>query len=249
MTAIDPPGGPSAVSDSSGAPAEREPDTVPSRLGEPAPPGTYEGRAHAFRERQSVRRSTQREQVGAIVVVAIIVLGVYAIVTARPFHPSSGNVLPPQGPPIVVSLAAPVPTNLTCGGGGTAFAEKVVWTGSTAPVTTGDLTVGLYEPDHDFIPNHSPVVNVTQESLCAGPAPTGNPIQWYVVAIASNGTSILTYQVAPGWSSLTGENWNIVVQNGTALTLVTGANLAQSGYSLKVWGFSNGSTIGGSVVF
>lgn len=220
----------------------------PPRAGEPAPPGSFDGRARSFRERQEKRRSARRERIGQLLVVLIVVLGVYAVVTARPYNPSSTSSLPTPGPPITVSLGTPVASTVTCGAGGTAYAERIVWENSTAPVTTGDITVRVYEIyDGDFVPDQGVVANVTPSNLCAGSPPSSPPPLWYVVMAAPNGTTLLSYTVTQGWTSVTSGPWNFQIENGSAMTVVTGVSLAGTGHGFAVVGFAGGSPIRGSV--
>lgn len=219
------------------------------RAGEPAPPGTFDGRARSFRETQSQRRSLRRERLGQVVVVAIILLGIYAIVSARPFNPSSGSGHPTPGPPIRVTLATPVLGQTPCGGGGTAYTERVVWTSASASVTTGDVSPRVYELfDGDIVNDIGVVANATSSSLCAGSPPNGAPlVSWYVVLTDPNGTNLLTYTFSAGWTSVTHGAWNFAIENGSAMVVVTKTSVAGMGFGFAVVGFSSGSAIRGSV--
>ena len=219
------------------------------RAGEPAPRGTYDGRARSFRETQSHRRSLRRERLGQVVVVAIILLGIYAIVSARPFNPSSGSGNPAPGPPIAVTLSTPVVGQVSCGSGGTAYTERVVWSGATASVTTGDVSPRVYELfDGDIVNDIGVVPNVTSSSLCAGSPPSGAPlVSWYVVLTDPNGSILLTYTFSSGWVSVTHGEWNFAIENGSAMVVVTESSIAGMGFGFAVVGFSSGSPIRGSV--
>lgn len=226
----------------------RPPPSGPPRAGEPAPPGTYEGRARSFRESQTQRRSRRREHIGQLLVVAIIALGVYAIVSARPFVPSTGSSLPSPGPPITVNFATPVPGQVLCGNGGTGYTERVVWSNATASVVTGDVSPRVYELfDGDIVTDLGVVANVTSSNVCAGSPPSTANFAWYVVMTAPNGTIQLTYTFSQGWTSVTHGAWNFPIENGTAMIVVTGTSLAGRGFGFAVVGFSGGSAIHGSV--
>jgi len=230
------------------SPSEREEASSAPRAGEPAPPGTFDGRARAFRERQVQRRSVRRERIGQLLVAAIIVLGVYAIVTARPYSPTSGSSNPNPGPPVTVTFAAPSVSQLSCTGGGTGFVEKVVWSNASAAVTAGDVSPRVYEIfDGDIVSDLGVTANVTSSNLCAGSPPNPSTPAWYVVLTAPNGTIVLSYTVAQGWASVTHGAWNIPIENGSALTVVTGMSVADRGFGLSVVGFANGAPIRGSV--
>lgn len=221
---------------------------APRRAGEPAPPGSAEGRARAFRERQGERRSLRRERVGVLLVIVIILLGVYAIVSARPFNPASNPSTPTPGTPIQVSLANPVVGNVTCGNGAIGYTERIVVDGSTQPIITGDIAVHVYEIlDGDFIPNYLAQPNITSTSVCAGAPPVTVKFLWYVALTAPNGTVLLSYTTVQGWKSIGGAPWNIPVENGTAFVVVTGSSIHYRGLGLAVVGFSGGSSISGSV--
>lgn len=217
------------------------------RAGMPAPAGSFDGRARSFREEQEKNRSAKRERIGVILVVAIIVLGVFAIVTARPFSPSSNGGLPTPGPPITVRFGAPSVSTVNCSAGGKAYVEQIPWTNSSEPITTGDINLRVYEIwDGDYIGDRNVVANATPSNLCAG-SPPGPLSLWYAVLQAPNGTNLLTYTVAQLWTSLSGGAWNIWVQDGFVLVLVTYVSLAGTGRGIAVYGHSGGSPIQGSI--
>jgi len=218
------------------------------RAGEPMPPGSSDGRARAFREREAERRKLRRDRVGAVLVVVIILLGVYAIAAARPYNPSNQSSQPKPGPPILVTLGTPILRQITCSSGASAYAERIPWNGSTATVTTGDVAVHLYEViDGDFIPDIQIIANATPTNPCAGAPPPAMNWLWYVVLSAPNGTNILAYDVTQGWTAIGGGTWNIPIENGSAVTVITGMSASQRGLGFAVVGFSNGSTIAGTV--
>lgn len=223
---------------------------VPSRAGEPAPPGSSEGRARAFRERETQRRSRRRELIGHALVVAIIILGIYAIVSARPFVPSSGPGPPTPGPPITVNLTRPAVGTVTCGNGGTAYTERIVWANASALVMTNDIDATVHEADTDIVSDIGVVPNVTLSSLCAGDPPSGGSVlfSWYVVMVAPNGTILLSYTISQGWVSVTGGTSTIPIENGTTMIVVTDVSIAGRGYLFWVAGASNGSSIFAQVV-
>jgi len=210
-------------------------------------PRSIEGRARTFRESQARRRSARRGQIGQILVVAILVLAVYTIVTARPYSPSSLDRFPSPGPPIVVDFGTPNVSSVACAGGGQAYAERIPWMNSTLPVTTGDLNVRVYEIwDGDIVGDPNVVANATSTNLCAGSPPDSRAL-WYAVLTAPNGTNLLTYTVDNGWASLTRDAWNVWIQNGSFVTLVTGISLAGTGRGFAVVGSEGGSSINGAV--
>ena len=221
------------------------------RPGEPARPGSSEGRARSFREREAQRRSLRRERIGVLVVVVVIVLGVCAIVFAKSFSPSSRNNFPTPGPPINVTLSTPIVSTVSCGGGGTAFTERITWANATSVVVTGDVNLKVYELwDGDYLLGANVVANVTSSSLCAGSPPAAEPQYWYVVFAAPNGTTLLTYTVTGGWAAISHGNWNIPIENGSVMTVVSGVSLAgrpTALYGLALVGFANGSPVRGSV--
>jgi hypothetical protein len=216
---------------------------VLGRAGEPAPPGTFDGRTRSFRDRQTKQRSRRRERLGQIAVVAIIVLGIYAIVSAKPFNPSSGGGNTTPGPPIVVNLSAPVAGQLPCGGGGTGYTVRLVWMNASAPVSTGDVGVLVKEPDNDSVPDHGVVANVTGSNLCAGVPPNAVTWSWYIVLVAPNGTNLLTYTQDQGWSSVTHGASNIPIEDGSAFVVVTGGPFHDRGFVFWLEGYANGSPI------
>jgi len=225
--------------------------TGPPRARVPARAGSFDGRARSFRQEQAKRRSARIERISEFLVVAIIILGVYTIATARPSSPSSDAVFPwlpgPSGAPIFVHLGTPSQSTVTCNAGGTAYAERIPWTNSTQPVTTGDVYVEVYEIwDRDFIGDPNAVANATPSNLCAG-APPNPTALWYVVLAAPNGTNLLTYTVGEGWESVTHGPWNIWIENGSALFLVADTSLAGTGRGFAVGGYADGSPITGSL--
>lgn len=222
------------------------------RAASPTPSIFPSGRAHVFREKQARRRSARRQLAGYLLVAAILVLGILAILTAKPFIPSSGNGLPispgpPGGTKITVSLGTPSVKNITCGSGGTAYAESIPWVNSSYPISAGDVYLQMYEIwDRDNIPDPSAVANVTPSNVCAGAAPTSMG-GWYVVLTTSNGTNLLTYTDASAWASVTHGIWNIGIESGYVLVLVTYASLAGTGRGFAVAGSVGTSIIYGSI--
>ncbi|HYA58499.1 MAG TPA: hypothetical protein VEH57_08605 [Thermoplasmata archaeon] len=216
------------------------PDATPKR------PPSARGRAHTFRVEQEERSLARRELAYESVVVVILLLGVYTIVTAQPGG-VSGYVPPSYGPTIEVQLGTPSGSSVTCGAGGTAYAEKIPWVNSTQPVTTGDVNVRVYEIwDGDIIPDFGVVANATPTDVCAGAAP-GSPTAWYVVLQAPNGTNLLTYNAGHNWKSVTDAPWNFWVENGSAIVVVTGSDISGTGRGFAVLGFANGSPVKGSI--
>jgi hypothetical protein len=218
------------------------------RVGTPAPPGSFDGRARSFREEQRKQRSARRERIGTFLVVIIIVLGVYTIMTARPYSASSRYEFPPLGPTIVVNFGTPSgASSVTCSAGGTAYVERVPWTNSTQPVSTGDVSVRVYEIfDGDTIGDPNAVANVTSSNVCAGASPDSTAL-WYVVLAAPNGTNLLTYTGGHQWTAVTPGPADIDVQNGSALILVTNVSLAGTGRGIAVLGLTGTSQIRGTV--
>lgn len=221
---------------------------VPGRAGEPAPPGTFDGRTRSFRERQTKQRSLRRERIGQIVVVAIIVLGIYAIVSAKPFNPFStpGNSTP--APPVTINFSAPVGGQVPCGGGGTGYTDRIVWMNSSAAISTGDVYFLIKEPDGDLVPDQGVVVNVTSSNVCAGVPPNSVTWSWYVVLVAPNGTNLLTYTSDHGWASVAHEPLYIQIQDGAALVVVTGGPFYHRGFTFWVEGSLNGAPIHETIV-
>jgi hypothetical protein len=190
-----------------------------------------------------------RERIGTFLVVVILVLGVYTIVTARPFSPGTGDNTPTPGPPIHVNLGKPTEvTSVNCSAGGTAYVERIPWTNATQPVTTGDLGVRVYEIwDGDYIGDPNAVANVTSSNVCAGASPTWSEL-WYMVLASPSGTNLLTYTVNHPWVPVTPGPTNVGIENGSALILVTATPLADTGRGLAVVGYAGGSQIRGNVV-
>jgi hypothetical protein len=235
MSAVTPPPDPSGLPSSRGPVEEKVP--VPLR----------EGRAHEFRDREAQRRTLRREQVAQILVVVVLVAGIYAILSARPYSPVSNNGFPTPGPPISVHLGAPSVNATPCAAGGSAFAERFTWANSTRPVTTGDINLHLYEIwDGDYLGDPAATAVATPTSVCGG-APPSALSGWYVVLAAANGTNLLTYTESNGWTSVTHGAWNLWIPNGTVLILVTGQSIASTGRGFAVVGFEDGSTVLGSL--
>lgn len=239
-TSVDRAAEPSSVGDPRGPVVP--PPTAPS-----AGPDPIGSRARAFRQEQAGRRGRRRERIGELLVVAVIVLGIYTVVTARSYSGSSNYIPPNPGPTIVVHFGTPSASALTCGGGGTVYAERIPWTNSTQPIITGDVNVRVYEiADGDYIGDPGAVANVTPSNPCAGTPPTAETV-WYVVLVAPNGTNLLTYTVDDGWASVAQRAVNVGVENGSALILVTHVSLVGTGRGLAVYGVDNESPISGSI--
>lgn len=241
---------PSVSKDPPNQASSEELGRVADRSSPSGPPGSssrFDGRARAFREKQERHRSVRREQTGQLLVVAIIILGIYAILSARPYIPGSGPVFPSPGPPITVTFGTPVASSVNCTTGGAAYIERVPWQNSTQPVLTGEVSLRFVEIwDGDYIPDIYAAPNVSASNLCGGPPPT-SLMSWYIVLTTGNGTILLLYSVAGGWTSPSHAAWNIPLQRGFDLVFITGTPVAETGRGLSVIGFSGGSPIRGSV--
>jgi hypothetical protein len=180
--------------------------------------------------------------------VAILAIGIVTVATFRPFSSGPSYQLPPAGPTIVVHLGTPTVSPLTCGSGGTAYAEHIPWVSSTAPVTSGDLYVRPYEiGDGDIIADPGAVAHATPTNACAGAPPDAQSV-WYVVLAAPDGGNVLTYTMADGWASVNGGSPNLEIENASVVTLVTYASMAGTGRGFGVYGAINATDISGSVI-
>jgi hypothetical protein len=217
------------------------------RAGSPARPGSFAGRAHSFRRDQADRRSTQKERIGELLVVAVIVFGAYTAATASSYSRSSSLPLPSVGPEIIIHLGTPSVSVVPCGGGGTAYAERIPWTNSTQPLTPGDVALSVYEiGDRDYVADPGAVADATPSDLCAGTPPNPGAL-WYVVLAAPNGTNLLTYTWADRWAPLSQAPASLDVENDSTLVLVSDISLAGTGRGLELFGSVNNSTIAGAV--
>lgn len=224
------------------------PSAGPLRPGSAARSRSSAGRARAFRQKQEQHRSARRELVQDLVVVVVIVLGVFAILTARPGGAPNDYLPPSPGPTITVNLGSPSETSVTCGDGGSAYAERIPWTSSTQPVTTGDVNLRVYEIwDGDYYGDPGAVANVTSSNVCAGATPS-ETARWYAVLASPNGTNLLTYTQAHPWVPVTPGPWDFEVENGSAIVLVSSVLLVGSGRGLAVFGFDDGAPVLGAVV-
>jgi len=225
-----------APKDPSQATTEASPAVASS--GRPPPPG----RAHAFRERETQRRNLRNERVGVLLVVLIVVLGVYVIVSARPFAPSNS---PPPGPgaPIIVQLGTPTISTVHCSSGGSAYAERIPFVNSSASFLSGDVNARVTEIwDGDFIPDPNVVANATPGLLCGGPPPDSST-RWYAVLQAPNGTNLLTYTAADRWVSVTNGSANIPIEPSSTFVVISYESWAGSGRGFALAGYANGSLI------
>lgn len=229
-------------------PPAAAPGSGPLRPGSAARSRSSAGRARAFRQKQERHRSARREVVQDLVVVVVIVLGVFAILTARPGGAPNDYVPPSPGPAIAVHLGSPSVTSVSCGNGESAYAERIPWTNSTQPVTTGDVNLRVYEIwDGDYYGDPGAVANVTSSNVCAGAAPS-DTARWYAVLTGPNGTNLLTYTQAHPWVPVTPGPWDFEVENSSAIVLVSSALLVGSGRGLAVFGFADGAPVLGAVV-
>jgi len=187
--------------------------------------------------------------VGQLLVVAIIALGIYAIVSARPFVPSSGPGGPTPGPPITVNFTSPVVAPVTCGNGASASTERVVWANSTAAVTINEVSPRVYELfDGDVVADNGVSANVSSTSVCAGAPPSGGALySWYIVLTAPNGTIELSYTFDQGWVSIDHGPVDRTIVAGSSMIVVVDPEIAEKGYGLAVVGEANGSSVHGAV--
>jgi len=220
--------------------------------GDPAHPHTSASRARAFRLGQERQRGARWERMGQLLSIVVILLGIYAITTARPYIPPAGGGIPPlsstpPGTPIDVQLGNPLVSNLSCAGGGSAYAERIPWMNSTAPLATKEVWPEVYEIwDGDYIRDPTGVASATPTNLCAGNSPA-SIWAWYVVLATSNGTNLLTYTQNSEWTSLTNGSTNLPLESGLDMVLVTQTSLAGTGRGFGVLGYINDSEVQGSV--
>jgi hypothetical protein len=219
--------------------------------GEPARPGTFEGRASTFRQAEAVRRRARRERYVEVVLVAVILIGSYSIVAGRSDSTSiQGFMVAPiaAGPPILVHLiSSATDSSVSCGGGGTAYVENITWFSSSQPLYSSEVFIGIYEIwDGDPIPDLLVVPNATASSVCAG-TPPGSGSLWYLVLAAPNGTNLLTYDQTSQWAPVGSGASDVLIASGSNLVLVSNTALSNTGRGLKLIGSVDGSQITGSV--
>lgn len=182
-----------------------------------------------------------------LVLVVVVVFGAYTVLAEPANSLLTGNGLPNVGPPVLVTFGTLSVAPVTCGSGGTAYAERIPWVNSTRPVTTGDVYVEVYAIfDGDIIGRANAVANATPSNLCSG-APPDPVALWYVVLEAPNGTNLFTYTPAGSWTSVTHGSNDVEIENGSTLVLVTSSSLAGTGRGLKVFGFVDDAPIMGAV--
>ena len=127
------------------------------------------------------------KRVGQLVSILVILLGIYALTTARPYSGPAGGGIPNStstapGPPIAVQFGTPSVRNVSCAGGGTAYAERIPWVNSSSPLTTKSVWPIVYEIwDGDYIGDPNAAASATPTNVCAGSAP-GSIWAWYVRA-------------------------------------------------------------------
>ena len=218
----------------------------------PGGPKKGRGRARAFRQEYARRQTIRRDRVTNVVLVALIVVGAYAIVTEPPGYLLSTlrslETTPGPGPPVVVHFGTPSERTVTCTAGGTAYLESIPWNSSTETLATGEVYVRLYEIwDGDNIPDPGVVANATPSNVCAGGPPDASAL-WYLVFAAPNGTNQLTYTETNSWSSIAGGSSDLKIYDGSALVIVSYDSLAGTGRGLEVGGFAGSSSISGSVI-
>ena len=197
------------------------------------------------------RRAGRRLFAADFVLLAIAVVLAVVIATELPGFLTPGyqsaTSSTPVGSPIVVQFGTPSLRTVSCGAGGTAYVEAIPWANSSQPVSTGDVYLRVYEIwDGDMVSDPGAVANATPTSLCAGAPPSPTSI-WYVVLSAPNGTNLLTYTQTGMWGAVTAGTGSLTFEPGMTVNLVSGASLAGTGRGLQVVGFSNYSTISGSV--
>jgi hypothetical protein len=202
------------------------------------------GVAETFRRQRSRHRAEMAQGITSIVATLVVVLAVVALVTARPVVPGSGG-----GPaaPIVVAFGAPSLSQVSCGSGGSVYAERIPWISTAVPITSGDFVPKVIELfDGDIVNDPGAAPNVTASNVCAGAAPNGTA-RWYAVFSDPTGANVLSYAIAPGWAGVAGGSANLAIQNDSSLTIVMPASLAGGGYGLHIVGYTSGSAILGSV--
>jgi hypothetical protein len=221
------------------------PDPLPRPAHRPAPPRVG---AQEFRTTRAEHRRDRTDSMVAAVAVVVLVVAAYAVLTARPVAPGTG---PPDAnsdaPAIVVRLGTPLAAVVNCTGGGNVTTERVPWINESQPITTGDADPRITELfDGDFVSDPHAAANVNATSVCTGSVPDPTS-RWYAALESPNGTNVLSYTVAGGWQTVGGGAWNVLIPDGSNLTIVENPSLVQIGYSLNIIGFANGAAITGAV--
>ena len=198
-----------------------------------------------FRAGRDAHRRGRWEVVVEVIAVALIVLGAFAILTAKPIPPGGDLVTVPTGPPIHVTLGTPVVTSVTCGDGSSATVERVPWENASVEVGTGVVQIRVIQlGDGDIVADGGVPATATPTNACAGAPPSGNE-RWYGVLADPNGTNVDTFTFDQQWHSVTNASWNVPIENGSSVLVVENPSLAAQGYGLQVVGLDNGSTISG----
>lgn len=214
-------------------------------LGSPSGPS----RARAYRTARE-QRSQRRHDLAVIVVAIVVVLAsVYVLADARSIESSlAGGGVGPTPPPITVTFGTPSISSISCGDGGSVYAERIGWVNASEPLTTGEVVPRVYEiADGDFVNDPGSTPNVTASNLCAGATPT-TPSRWYAVLVDPSGANTLSYTVAGGWAAVGSGPTNIAILDDSALVVVMNPSLSGGGYGLRIVGFSNGAEVQGSIV-
>jgi hypothetical protein len=207
--------------------------------------GTTAGTASEYRRRRSAVRAERWGLYARIAAGAVIVVALLVIVTARPTVP--GSVPGPTPPPTTVSFGSPAVSQISCAQGTSAYAERIPWVSTSAPVTSGDLVphvIELFDGDIVYDPGASP--NASATNVCQGASPVGNQ-RWYVVLSTPAGANVLTYTIEQGWAGIGGGPANLGIANDSSLTIVSNQDFSGSGFGLKIVGFANGAPIEGQV--
>lgn len=142
---------------------------------------------------------------------------------------------------VVVDFGAPIVATATCLNGQSTSVEAVPWLGSSAPLSTANISVELVElidGDVDGGPIAPP--SVTPNYVC-GQAFESAWAAWYVVLANPSGENLAYYSYSTGWVNLAGVT--VPIENGSSLTLVSDPSFAGLSFALCVIGHVGGPTI------
>jgi hypothetical protein len=216
------------------------------------PDGAPLSGARLYRYERAKSRVTVRTLAIVAVVVALLAGGVFLW---SPLNPSNSPTMLSPGrtgggggtATIDVQFGTPTKEALTCGNGDTVSAEKILWKGASAPITTADVILVILElADGDVIGTSQGASDVTSSNDCAGAPPAGNHA-WYAVLTNPSGTNVAVFDYASSWTAVGGEPPSVSIAAGSTLTVVIVPGVAGQGYGIEAVGSEDGPPVQGGV--
>ncbi len=220
------------------------------------PPEPPESRTARYRQREARRRGPWGAMAAWVVAIAVAAVAIHLLTSPAPAIPPPISAGAPtnygeqgSGPAIGVDFGSPSVTTATCASGGSAPIERIPWISASHPPDNTEIAFKLVElGDGDVVGGgFSNAPHVSGGAVCAGSPPAAATHQWYAVLADPSGTNLESFCFGIGWTPVDGAPSPVVIANGSSVTVVLWAEIADSGFGLEVSGSEGSTTVQGTV--